>query len=366
MSTLKVNNIQPYSGTTVTVNSLNATGSFSGSLVGNSLTATTASFALTGDGVFSGSFSGSYQGDGSALTGVSAVTFPYTGSAAISGSLTVNGPSTATSFTSSVGRFATARNFGQTQWSRTLTSTVNLPNGTTANGFEFFTDANKVTAGTTSYDEYFIGYGNDLTLTGTSGTALINISGSDYPISFDTSLQTTADNFVAASSSILLSLYDISVNSPGSNILRFGNGNQTTINNITITNQTGNLSGTLTGASNNHVRIPYLGTPYEGQRLTHNFRVNFNIEAGSTQTFALSLRRFTDDTIIGTEIPVLRNADEPGQQFNFNSYTAGSTDPFVQGGFYFALRNDSGTSVVYISGSVGILVQTYYESPTTF
>lgn len=366
MSILKVNSIQPFSGTEVTITSLNATGSFSGSFDGNINNSATASFALSGNGIFSGSFSGSFEGDGSGLTGVSAASFPYTGSATISGSLSINGPTTATSFTSSFGRFASARNFGQTQWSRTLTASVNLPDGTEANGFEFFTDANKVTGGTTTYDEYFIGYGNDMTLTGTSGTALINVSGSDYPISFDTSLQTTADNFVAASSSILLSLYDISVNAPGGNILRFGNGNQTTIDNITITNQTGDLSGTLVGAVNNHVRIPYVGTAYEGQRLTHNFRVNFNIEVGSTQTLALSLKRFTDDTIIGSEIPVLRNADEPGVQFNFNSYTAGATDPFVQGGFYFALRNDSGTNLIDISGSVGILIQTYYESPTTF
>jgi hypothetical protein len=42
----------------------------------------------------SGSFSGSYQGDGSQLTGLSP--FPFTGSAGISGSLTVNGTVTAT------------------------------------------------------------------------------------------------------------------------------------------------------------------------------------------------------------------------------------------------------------------------------
>ena len=295
--------------------------------------------------------------------------FISNGNSQITGSLNVTGGVTG-SFTGSFngdasGLVLTQYNHGQTQWSRALTASVTLPNGDTANGITFFTETDKVTAGTTTYDEYFIGYGNDLTLTGTSGTALINISGSDYPISFDTSLQTTADNFVAASSSVLLSLYDISCNSPGSNILRFGNGNQATIDGITITNQTGDLSGTLTGASNNHVKIPYLGQPYEGKRLNHNFRVNFNLNTGTAQTLALSLRRFTDDTIIGSELPVFRNSDETGQQFNFFSYTAGETDPFVQGGFYFALRNDSGGSVD-VQGSVGILIQTYYQNPTSF
>lgn len=51
--------------------------------------ADTASFAQSGDGIFSGSFSGSYVGDGSSLTGVSA--FPFTGDAQITGSLTISG-----------------------------------------------------------------------------------------------------------------------------------------------------------------------------------------------------------------------------------------------------------------------------------
>jgi len=51
--------------------------------------ADTASFAQSGNGIFSGSFSGSYVGDGSGLTGVDP--FPYSGSAVITGSLLVSG-----------------------------------------------------------------------------------------------------------------------------------------------------------------------------------------------------------------------------------------------------------------------------------
>ena len=57
--------------------------------------ADTASFAQSGNGIFSGSFSGSYVGDGSGLTGVEP--FPYTGSALITGSLTLIGPALFTS-----------------------------------------------------------------------------------------------------------------------------------------------------------------------------------------------------------------------------------------------------------------------------
>ena len=62
---------------------------------------------------------------------------------------------------------------------------------------------------------------------------------------------------------------------------------------------------------------------------------------------------------------VVRDQDVEGNQFNFVTYTAGVTDPFVEGGFYFGLRNDSGVTV-NINGSVGIYIETTYQKPTTF
>ena len=53
--------------------------------------ADTASFAQSGNGLFSGSFSGSFEGDGSNLTGVDP--FPFSGSAVITGSLVISGSS---------------------------------------------------------------------------------------------------------------------------------------------------------------------------------------------------------------------------------------------------------------------------------
>ena len=168
-----------------------------------------------------------------------------------------------------------AVNFGSTQWSMTLGAPQELANGDIANGFTFFTNADKVSSGTTSYDE-------------------LSIAG-----------------------------------------------------------------------SGDHVVVPYVGTAYEGQRLQHNIRVNFGIVTGSAQTLGLSLRRFADNSIIGSEIKVTRDQDVSGNQFNFVTYTAGASDPFVTGGFYFALRNDSGTAIE-IEGSIGILIQTYYQKPTIF
>lgn len=60
--------------------------------------ADTASFAQSGDGVFSGSFSGSYEGDGSQLTGISSTPFPFTGDAIITGSLVVSGSNLTSGF----------------------------------------------------------------------------------------------------------------------------------------------------------------------------------------------------------------------------------------------------------------------------
>ena len=267
--------------------------------------------------------------------------------------------------------------FGQNQWDKTVAAPVNLPNGNTANGFTFFDNvADRTAGGTTTYDQYDIAYSITCTLSGSSGSANINIDGTNYAINFATDLFTSASNFVTALGPTILSAHNVRVYALGSGAdgrIRFASDtNDTLLNAITITNTVADISGTFanefTGsptASPDHIRIQYTGKPYDGLRLNHNFRVNFGITTGSTQTLALSLRRFEDDSIIGSEIPVLRNADEPDKQFNFISYTADSSDPFVRGGFWFALRNDSGASID-IQDDIGILIQTYYQKPLSF
>lgn len=253
-----------------------------------------------------------------------------------------------------------------TQWSRTLAAPVNLPDGTIANGFTFFSDAtDRVTGGCTSYNEFFIAFTRKLTLTGTSGTANINIDGTNYLATFATSLTQTATNFVTTHAATIFANHGVRVAANGA-VLRFGYSAAALLNAITITNVTTNLSGTFDTAIGDHIVIPYVGTPYENLRLQHNFRVNFGLVVGSTQTLALSLRRWINDSVIGSEIPIFRNADVSGHQENFISYTAGASDPFVTGGFYFALRNNSGTSIMDIEGTVGILIQNYFQKPVNF
>lgn len=265
-------------------------------------------------------------------------------------------------------------NFGQTQWSRTLGAPVALNNGQTANGFTFFTNADKVANGTTTYDEYFQYYGRQITLSGTSGTANINVNGINYLAIFTTNLFTTAQNWVTANQAAMnaLGINVFALGSGADGRIRFSRNTNLILDTITITNVSGTLNGTInnpftgTAASSlDHLVIPYSGTPYVGQRLVHDFRVNFSISTGTDQTLALSLRRYADDSIIGSEIQVNRNPDVAGQQYDFLSYTAGPLDPFVTGGFYFALRNNSGANV-NIESNVGILIVTTYQKPTDF
>jgi hypothetical protein len=179
---------------------------------------------------------------------------------------------------------------------------------------------------------------------------------------FNTSLTQTAIDFVATHSSTLLALgIQVFANA---GILRFG-GTNTILNTITITTITGNLNGTLNTPVADHIVIPYLNRPYFGQRLQHEIRVNFNILVGSNNFYQLSLRRWSDDSIIGSPITIERNTDYTGQQHVFISYTAGANDPFVTGGFYFAFFNNSGQNVTFTDGS-GILIQTKFQKPTKF
>lgn len=269
------------------------------------------------------------------------------------------------------------KNFSQTQWGRTIGTPVALPNGDVANGMTFFDNStDKVTNGTTTYDEYNISHGIDVLITGTSGSCNINILGTDYLLTFTTTIRISIANWITANFSTLQALgvnvghnTGSPINSNGDDTIRFCSS-ETILNNITITNVSGTLAGTknnfFTGSSvaeYDHILVPYAGKAYAGQRLAHTLRVNFDIATGTNQTLALSLRRFFDDTIIGSEIKVNRDQDVAGNQFVFETYTAGATDPFVEGGFYFLLRNDSGTSVD-IEGSIGILTINHYQEPT--
>lgn len=82
-----------------------------------------------------------------------------------------------------------------------------------------------------------------LTLTGTSGTANINVAGTNYLATFATDLTTTATNFVTANSATILADNGTVVTSAGA-VITFTDSAEG-FPAITITNATTNLAGTL-------------------------------------------------------------------------------------------------------------------------
>ena len=282
------------------------------------------------------------------------------------------------------------KNYSSTQWGKTIIGTVPFPDGAYANGFTFFTSANIDTDGTTSWNPYAINYGIEIEIIDTTyvlnDQATITISGVSSiltydGVSMDSSVATwLATNIATINATALVYQLDANANAQ-SPTNPFGAKNtrirfctsQAICDAITITPLTGtSVDGNITNpfttetfSAPDHVLVPYVGEPYEGQRLQHNFRVNFGLNSSNIQTVALSLRRYKDDSIIGSEIPIIANPDVQSQQNSFITYTAGVNDPFVQGGFYFALLNTSGSSLTILN-KVGILLQNYYETPNIY
>lgn len=265
-------------------------------------------------------------------------------------------------------------NTASTQWEVNAPATV-LNNGNIANGCTFFTASNKVSAGTTSYMEFDISFGLSITLSGTGGTANVSFDGgiTNFLATFNTDLFTTASDFVATHEAALKAI-NIKVYALGSGAdgrLRFS-APEATLNAMTITNVSGNLSGAITNefvggtvAVPDHILIPYTGQAYEGQRLLHTIRTNFNINTGSVQYAELGLYRYQDDSLIGSSITVTRNNDTTGSQQVLETYTNSATDPFVIGGFYVAVANNTGTTLTF-QGLAGILIQTILQRTTSF
>lgn len=95
----------------------------------------------------------------------------------------------------------------------------------------------------------------DVTLTGTSGTANININGTNYLATFSSTLTVTATNFVATHKAALKAL-NISVVSNGTQ-LRFTGANPSV---FAIANVSGDLAGTEYSATPVTIYIPQGGT----------------------------------------------------------------------------------------------------------
>jgi len=275
-------------------------------------------------------------------------------------------------------------NHASSQWGATPVATVTLTNGESANGFTFFTEADKDPDGTTSYDEYLLHHSFTVTIvSGTFGDVLnVVIDGVNYSEPYDTDEFTTANNWVtthfAALRALTPRLTPHALGSGADGRIRICTvfSNAAVLDGITASG-TGTIAVTVGSEFNlanpavsiaDHIMIPKdLGKPYRDLRLHHTIRVNFGIvTSNQIAVCGLGLIRMQDDTLIGSEIKVARDPDVSGNQFVFETYTNSLTDPFVTGGFYFRLRNDSGTTIQISTDRVGILVQTTYQSPVSF
>ena len=275
------------------------------------------------------------------------------------------------------GNLRSVNNFGSTQWNTTPAATAANPS---INFMTLFDNvADKSSGGTLSQLELYISYGITITLTGLDGRADINVSGTDYVATFDTNLFTTASNWVTANEAALnaLGIQVFALGSGADGRIRFGSTSDAVLNAITITNTNLSLDGTIgnefTGsstASYDHIVVPYVGTPVEGQFVTHNFRINFstNNAGGSTPDYhSFLFKRWADDSTIGAAYTITQTPGTfpTGNLIALISYTSSPTDSFVTGGFYFELLEDSGTLEIAASAA-GMLIQSYFENASSF
>ena len=100
-------------------------------------------------------------------------------------------------------------------------------------------------------------------------------------------------------------------------------------------------------------------TNWTGKPTTHHIRITLTISTGSDQHYTLTLRRFADNSVLGAA-QLNRNADTGLQTIDFITYTYSDVDPFVTGGFYISLDNNSGASVDLIT-SLNLFITTYFK-----
>jgi hypothetical protein len=104
--------------------------------------------------------------------------------------------------------------------------------------------------------------------------------------------------------------------------------------------------------------------PWAGVVLHHLIRVNLTFVVGGSETLTLSLRRATDNSVIGAPVILQRLNDAANNQVIFSTYTSSAADPFVTGGFYIQVANDSNTNVALANGTqIGVYINTTYASP---
>ena len=102
-------------------------------------------------------------------------------------------------------------------------------------------------------------------------------------------------------------------------------------------------------------------TVWRGARIAHLVRLTFNIATGNAQYYRLDLKRSADNSVVAS-IVVQRNQAYTTQTIELVTRTLSATDPFVTGGFYLSLTNDSGVSAT-LNGEMQLVIISNYQFP---
>lgn len=136
--------------------------------------------------------------------------------------------------------------------------------------------------------------------------------------------------------------------------------NATSLNLLTLIPNASKLAnGTDGGINELNIVSNGILIPWHGSTMTNQIRLLFSIVTGSVQTYNVSLRRVSDNSIIAVD-QVNRNSDTGLCMVDFSTYTGNASDPFVTGGFYITLDNNSGASVD-ITTNLNLFITSYFR-----
>ena len=144
------------------------------------------------------------------------------------------------------------------------------------------------------------------------------------------------------------------VPSVGTNTITDGNGLNllTLISDANLNSATSDVTGRLSIAGN------FIKTDWVGGKMIHTVRLSLEIKTGGQQHYQVNLKRQADNSIVSS-YTIERNQDEPAQTIEFTTRTLSATDPYVTGGFYIELVNNSGQSCTVEEGMQLVIISNY-------
>jgi len=355
----------------------------------------TGSLSVTGN-ISASIFSGSFVGNGSQLTGVSAG-FPFTGSAGITGSLVVVGPVNATSFTGSLQGIATSASYvqltnvnGFTAYSASINTTITPQTATVNTGSSPLTlttqsivvadstngnliinlpDLNTVIG--TPNQKPIVVYKNDYSqnviYVNPSGSQLVNGASQDIIVSIQLAViyNPTSAGWVtegtSAQSLAELELFFLSLTETGSLATTGSNvfiGNQIVTGSLTVT---GNITGNITGSATSASYVEYTNVANKPTLVSGSAQVTYSGLTGVPSGIVSGSSQVTYSGLTGIPAGIVSSSAQVGEygifattgsnQFNGSQAVTGSLTVTGQVVAQTLNVQQVTSSIVYSSGS---------------